>query len=297
MKRVYKTLLIIITLFLLHSCRETSILENELKILGINQNDFIKIDTTFYDNQSIEKLRFVISNKEDIRISFYRSGKKKSLIPLKNSQVHGECTDWYENGNKQWIRYYDSGNQIGQNKTYSSNGIITLLVNNDTDEYIEFYPNGQPKRNTIGNNTIDDLYSNEITVEDYYYSGKIKRKYTIKSQNEYLDEYYNENGTLGFKGKIISDTTYQNGSLFTGKILTHFLNGNISHSTEVKNGLLIGKSVNYYGNGNMEYIMNFKNNEARDSIIFYHENGVMKSKENIKTGEIKKWDEFGVKQK
>jgi len=297
MNRAFKILLILIILFSIHSCKETSIIENELESLGINQNDFIKIDTTFYDNRSIEKLRFVKSNNEDIRIYFYESGKKKSLIPIKSSQVHGVCTDWFENGNIQWIRFYDLGNQIGKSKRYTSNGVISLLVDNDTNEYIEFYPNGQPKRNTIGNNTIDDLYSNEITVENYYVSGKIKRKYIIKSKNEIFDEYYNEDGTQVFKGKVILDTTYQNNSLYTGKILTTFLNGDISHLTELKNGLLNGKRINFYGNGNMEYLMNFKNNEALDSIVFYHENGKMKSNENIRTGEIKKWDEFGVKLK
>ena len=294
----YRNLVKILFLLIISSCIKNSKTSAELIDNDILVENFTSVDTTYFSNKSIKTLKYIKSESEYVNVNLYESGKKKSIGTVKNGHVHGEYIDWHENGNIQWIRYYDSGNQIGEYRTYSPNGVITVFMNNDTNEYIEYYSNGQPKLKTVGavelETPSEDLYANDFIVQNYYTNGKIKRKYTIKSKNEYLDEYYNENGELGFKGKIISDTTYQNGSLFTGKILTYFLNGNISHSTEVKNGLLMGKSVNYYGNGNMEYVMNFENNEARDSIIFYHENGKMKSKENIKTGEIKQWDESGI---
>ena len=80
MNKTYKLLIILIYLTFLISCqKDKSIIEIELNELNINSADFTEMDTSFYENKAIEKLRFVKSDKEDIRVFFYESGKKKSI--------------------------------------------------------------------------------------------------------------------------------------------------------------------------------------------------------------------------
>lgn len=81
MNQNYKITIILTFLTFLISCqKDKSNIDIELKTLNINADNYIKIDTSYYGNGAIEKLRFVKSDKEDIRVFFYENGKKNQLF-------------------------------------------------------------------------------------------------------------------------------------------------------------------------------------------------------------------------
>jgi len=281
--KTYEILLILISLLILNACVEKSIIENELENLGINKADFVQIDTTFSENKLIKKLRFVKSDKEDIRISFYESGKKKSFIPTKNSQVHGECTDWFENGQIKWKRFYDAGNSIKQSITYDENGNRTKIDDFTDGSFTEFYDNDKPlfKRS-------DKMYI------DYYINGQIKGSFVKENDSLTKVKYFNENGKSVFVGKADSKfALYKNDSLYNGEITCEFLDGQISFNQKYLNGMPDGKTFSKYGNKNMEFELEFENGTEIGIHKRYFLNGQIQSTKDYDTKEYKEWDKKG----
>ncbi|WP_225037311.1 toxin-antitoxin system YwqK family antitoxin [Winogradskyella sp. SM1960] len=283
MNRTYEILIILISSLFLNACQEKSIIESEIGSLEINQGDFVKIDTTFYENQSIEKLRFIKSDKEDIRLSFYRNGKKKSIIPVKDSQVHGECIDWYENGQIKWKRFYDSGNSIKQSTNYDENGNRTKIDDFTDGSFTEFYDNDIPRLKRS-----DKLYI------DYYLNGQIKSSIIGKEDGSAKVKYYNEYGKLSFNGNSNSDfILFKNDSLFTGTITSKFTDGEIAFQQSFIDGLPNGKCISRFGNKNLEYELEFLNGIEIGIHKRYHLNGSIQSIKNFETKEYKQWDKKG----
>jgi len=283
MNKTYKIITILVSLLFLNACQEKSTIQNEIESLNINQGDFVKIDTTFYENQSIETLKFIKSDKENIRLSFYKSGKKKSIIPTKDSQVHGKCTDWYENGQIKWKRFYDAGNSIKQSTNYSENGNKTKIDDFTDVSFTEFYENGKPifKRS-------DKLYV------DYYINGQTKVNFVKKNDSLTKVQYFNENGDAVFTGTTDSKfALYQNDLLFNGEITCKFLDGQISFNQKYIDGMPDGKSFSKYGNRNMEYEIEFENGNEIGIHKRYFLNGKIQSTKNNDTKEYKEWDEKG----
>ena len=283
MNKTHEILLIFISLLILNACEEKSIIRNELESLGINNADFFKIDTTFSESKLIEKLRFVKSDKEDIRISFYESGKKKSFIPTKNSQVHGKCTDWYENGQIKWNRFYDAGNSIKQSVTYDENGNRTKIDDFIDGSFTEFYDNDKPlfKRS-------DKMYI------DYYINGQIKSSFVKENDSLTKVKCFNENGKSVFIGKADSKfALYKNDTLYSGEITCEFLDGQISFNQKYLNGMPDGKTFSKYGNKNMEFELEFKNGTAIGIHKRYFLNGQIQSTKDYDTKEYKEWDKKG----
>ena len=284
MIRTNNKIVILIIFFSFFTCKEKSIIETQLESLGMNQTDFLKIDTTYYESNVIENLRFINSNSEYIDVEFYESGKKKSFIPVKYTQVHGECTDWFENGNIKWKRYYNKGNSIKTYTTYSENGNLTLVNDIALNSYTHFYKNGE----------VRVKFSDSLYV-DYYYNGQTKSSFIKQADKHSRVNYINENGGVVFSG--ISDSElvlFKNDSLFTGEIITKFLNNEISFSQKYINGIPEGKCFGKYGNGNLEFETEFEKGKEIGIQKRYHLNGKLKSTKDFKTKEYKEWDENGI---
>jgi len=283
MKMTFERIYILIIMFSFFACQEKSTIEIALNHLGINQNDFVKIDTALYESKSIEKLRFVKSKSEYVDIKFYESGEKKSLIPVKKLQVHGECTDWYKNGVVKWKRYYEYGNSIKQSTTYDKNGLRTKIDDFTDGSFTVFYNNDKPlmKRS-------DSIYI------DYYINGQIKSSFIKKSNSPTIVEYYNEDGNIVFKGTSDSNfDIYKNDSLYTGEITSKFTDGMISYSQKLINGSPDGKCFSKYGNGNLEYELEYEKGNRIGVHKRYYLDGKIKSIKDFNTTEYKEWDEQG----
>jgi antitoxin component YwqK of YwqJK toxin-antitoxin module len=284
MNQNYKITIILTFLTFLISCqKDKSTINTELNTLNINAHEYIKIDTSFYENGAIEKLRFVKSDKDYIALTFYESGKKKSLIPVKNSQIHGECTDWYENGQIKWKRFYDAGNSIKQKTTYDENGNKTTIYDSTDDSFTEFYENGKPRLKTT-----DKLHI------DYYLNGQIKNRFIFQADSTITQEYYHENGRLSFEGYVDSKfILFKGDSLYTGMITAKFIDGEIAFQLSFIKGRPDGKCVSRYGNKNLEYELEFDNGKEVGIHKRYYPNGNIQSINNFETKEYKEWDKKG----
>ena len=283
MNRIYSRLIISFLLISLFTCQKKSIIETELESLAINPKDFVKTDTTFFENNTIEKLKFIKSKNERITLTFYESGKKKSIIPVKDSQVHGECITWHENSTVKWRRHYEKGNSIKQSINYDEDG-NRIKIDDFTDgSFTEFYPNDIPRLKRS-----DKLYI------DYYSNGQVKSSIIGKPDGSATVKYYNENGKVSFKGNSDSDfILYKNDSLFTGTITSKFIDGEIAFEQNFIDGLPNGKCISRFGNKNVEYELEFLNGTEIGIHKRYYPNGNIQSVKNFDTKEYKQWDENG----
>lgn len=286
MEKNNKLFIILISIIFLISCqKDKSTIEIELENLNIKSEEYMKIDTSFYQNNIIEKLRFVKSDNEDIRVFFYENGKKKSMIPVKNSQVHGKCIDWYKNGKTKWKREYDYGNFIGLNEEYDSLGIIKSRTKylSYGEEHTVFFKNGEPS----------SLISDSLNIH-YYLNNKIQCKYY--QTNTELDsvKFYNENGSIVFEGE--SDSNFdliKNSKPFSGEIIGRFINGDTAYYFNRINGKFNGRVFFKYGNGQLEAEMYFENGKRKGIHKSYYLNGKPRSYNDYENKINKYWDENG----
>lgn len=280
MKKI--TLSIFFTVFSFISCNQKTIVDKEIESLEIKPTDFSSVDTILYANNKIKSLRLIVTKTEYIDVSFYESGKKKSIGKVKNNQCQEKYIDWYENGKLKWTREYNNGNQIGKSIEYQENGNFKQQFDTDKNEITTYWENGKPKFKFVENG-----------LQYYYYSnGNIKEQYDKIKKDEYFIKYYNENGEIAFSGKFKSNILYKNNKKFNGKLICYFNNGKISHFEKLINGIPNGKFYSYYGNG----ILKFESESKKGKEIYYkcyYENG----KVNFIQDGIKKtftqWDEKG----
>ena len=270
---MYTRIIISFLLLSLFACQKKSLIETELESLAINSEDFVKTDTTFFENNSIEKLKFIKSNNERITITFYESGKKKSIIPVKDSQVHGECITWFENSTIKWKRYYEKGHSIKQSINYDENG-NRIKIDDFTDgSFTEFFPNDKPR-----------LKRSDSVYIDYYLNGQTKTSFIKLSDSLTKVEFFSENGKSNFKGTSdVNLILHKNGVPFNGKIESEFSDGEISFTQNFIDGLPDGKSHSKYGNRNIEFEVEFKLGKEIGIRKRYYSNGQIESVKNFST--------------
>lgn len=141
MKKYIILSLLVCSLFT--SCKERTKNEIELDSLGINVENFNRIDTVFYKSKKVKSLRFYKEKAEYVNVGFYESGKKKSIGNVRDSQCHNKYIDWYENGKIKWLRQYNLGIQIGKNIEYLENGNLKQQYDNEKNETTEYWENGK----------------------------------------------------------------------------------------------------------------------------------------------------------
>lgn len=267
---------------LLSSCKEKTVIENELDSLGINKENYTKIDTAFYENKKVKSLRFYNVKTEFVDVNFYESGKKKSIGKAKDNQCNDEYIDWYENGKQKWIRKYNLGIQIGKSISFQENGNLKKDFDNDTKESTDYWENGKPKFKFIDNKS----------QSYHYFNGNFMEKYGILEKDKYTVEYFNENGEVVFSGLFNNDILYKNDSIYNGKIVCFFNNGKKSHFEEVVNGKHKGEFYSYFGNG----ILKFEGKIENGKEVFYkcyYENGKVNFIRDGKNNTFTQWDETG----
>lgn len=277
-------LLPVLICFLFSCCEKKTVIENELSRIGITKENYKVRDTFYYKNKKIKTIRFYKGKSDYIKVDFYESGKKKSLITIKNKNViYDKVVDWYENGRPKDVREYDSnGNQIGKSISFRENGNLEHVYNNDTDESTNYWINGKTKSKYIEN----------VSQSYHYFNGNFMEKYTQKIKGEYYVEYFSENGDLVFSGFYKKNTLFKDNLKFNGKIVCYFNNGKISHFENIANGIPNGKTYACFGNGNLKYESEVQN-EKEIYYKAYYENG----KVYFITDRIKntytKWDKSG----
>lgn len=269
---------------LFFSCTKKTVIEQELDSIRINPANYIVIDTFYDETKKINTLRFYKEKLDYTMVTFYKSGKKKSIVNIKNKNlIYGEIIDWYENGKPKCVRQYDSnGKQIGKNTSYQENGTIKHQYDNDKEESTDFWSNGKPKYKYIEN----------VSQSYHYLNGNYMEKYTVVAKEEHKVEYYNENGDLVFSGLYKNRILFKDHLRYNGKIICYFNNGKISLFQNVVNGIPNGKFYAYYGNGNLKY----ESEIAHEREIYYkayHENGKPSFIRDGIKNTFTNWDENG----
>ena len=278
-----KHILLSITFCLLiSSCKNKTVIENELDSLEIKTENYHEIDTIFYENKKVKSLRLYKAKTEYLDVNFYESGKRKSIGNVKNNQCHNEYIDWYENGKQKWIRNYNLGIQIGKSKSYFENGNLEKEYDNDTKESTDYWKNGKAKFKFI----------EKVSQSYHYYNGKFLEKYRNKLKDEYDVEYFNENGKVVFSGLYKKNIIYKDNLKYNGKIICYFNNGKISLSQNVVNGIPNGKFFSSYGNGNLKYESEVNNGKEAYYKAFYENGKTHFIRDGIKNT-FTEWDENG----
>jgi antitoxin component YwqK of YwqJK toxin-antitoxin module len=277
-----KNILLLLIYIIFSSCKEKTIIENELDLLAIIKESYNTIDTTFYENKKIKSLRFYKEKTEYVDINFYESGKKKSFGKVKDNQCHEEYIDWYENGKQKWIRKYNIGEQIGKNISFYENGNLEKEFDNDTKEMTDYWLNGKAKYKMI----------EKVSQSYHYYNGNFMEKYIHKGNNELSYEYFNENGKLVFSGNSNNQGVFKDNLKYNGEIICYFDNGKASIYQNIINGHIVGKYYNSYGNGNLK-CEGFIENGKEVYFKCYHENGKVDFIRDRKNNTFTQWDEKG----
>lgn len=217
---------------------------------------------------------------------------------------NGPHTEYFENGFKSIIKYFINNQQIGEQYTYNSNG---LLINEST--YLDGLPNGTEKSfyetgelKFVRYNKLGTTEGQEI---GYYKSGekKLIRNYSNGKLNGKDIGYYKDGNTfyernyisglisgneIGYNdsGNIIYRKEYQNPNLnmtendFTSnlkKISFYYTTGEIKEEVNYENGKITGQTNGYYKSGQKSHIFNFKNGKKQGLSETYFENGDLKS--------------------
>lgn len=267
---------------LISSCKNKTVIENELDLLGVVSKNYNEIDTTYYENKKVKSLRFYKAKKEFVDVNFYESGKRKSIGNVKNNQCHNEYIDWYENGKQKWIRNYNLGIQIGKSKSFFEDGNIEREYDNITKESTDYWENGKAKFKFI----------EKVSSSYHYFNGNYLEKYTNKLKDEYEVEYFNENGKVVFSGLYKKNILYKDNIKYNGKIICYFNNGKISLSQNVVNGIPNGKFFSSYGNGNLKYESEVINGKEIYYKAFYENGKIHFIRDGIENT-FTEWDENG----
>ncbi|AEH01407.1 toxin-antitoxin system YwqK family antitoxin [Lacinutrix sp. 5H-3-7-4] len=203
---------------------------------------------------------------------FYRSedGSLIRITEMKDNFAHGKSENYWKNGNRRNIAYWDMGEESGQGIIYHENGKIDekhFIKDGKIHGRIEqFYPNG----------------SKRFWANSWY--GIVKD----------TSMYFYENGTLEKMTLVSLDTISK---ISNGKEFTYYSNGKLKTESEVKNDKLNGVSITYYENENMKEWMQLKNNVLDGKYIKYYETGEkkqeLKAKNKYLTDNIYFFDKKG----
>jgi antitoxin component YwqK of YwqJK toxin-antitoxin module len=280
-----KNILLPVLICLLFSCCEKkTVIENELSRIGITKENYKVRDTFYYKNKKIETIRFYKGKSDYIKVDFYESGKKKSLITIKNKNViYDKVVDWYENGRPKDVREYDSnGVQIGENISFRENGKLEHVYDNNTNEATDYWINGEPKLKYIIN----------VSQSYHYFNGNFMEKYVQRIKGEYYVEYFSENKDLIFSGLYKKNILFKDNLRYNGKIICYFKNGKISLFQNVVNGIPEGEFYACFGNGNLKYQSAIKN-EKEIYYKAYYENAKVHYIRDRTKNTYTEWDKNG----
>ena len=163
---------------------------------AINDKSFTPVEETS-TNRTIASTYFDEEKKE-----YYENGQLRNLVHYVNGVPSGKSVSYYENGAIQSEGNYKNGKRDGNLYFYNKGKVEKVFVYSDgvLVKSLDYYENGQVSRNT----TYQDTERNMIYVEEYYVSGKIKRKATMSRVLDDDEDYrpigeiynYDENGRL-----------------------------------------------------------------------------------------------------
>lgn len=277
-----------------------------LKEVYLDDNDFVTgIVRTYYENaHKFEEIPYFEGKKNGIRKVYFENGNLSNEVHYIDDLREGKTTDYYNNGKVFRLKNYKNNMGNGEFTEYYRNGKIKVKGNykddlrdgefkfySENNEYLGsvFYKNKEIIKNTLNKEDKEDL---SATFE-FADMASFLRNATSDIVGATTDKYpngktrmympYNVNGELHGKykefyenGKILSETTYENG-LRQGKSITYLENGKVIGKTNYIDGKKEGKSIETFKNM-IQKKANYKNDKIDGDMFLYYPNGKLLQK-------------------
>jgi len=257
--------------------------------------DKLKIVREYYENgRTNTETNYKDGEKNGKFLYYYENGQIEGEGNYKDGEKDGKYTLYYENGKIKEKGYYKDGELDGLIKSYFENGELETkrqYINGIKDgECISKHQNG--------------IISEDVTFvngrgfkKTYYKSGKKKYEGEIII-SEYKDiiwetefgeirEYF-EDGSIRHSFNVV-DTLHRNyiESVYDGKMLRHYENGQIMLICEHNNGIDVGLYEMWLEDGTKRVHLEYKNGEGWNGYQFsLDENGKFQWKLIYKDGEV-----------
>lgn len=274
----------ILALAIVSCSKEQSLIDTQLKELQISPAAYNQIDTSFYANRAIQSLKLIKNPQEFIQLSFYESGKKKSLGKMVNEQFEGEFIDWYENGNIKWQREFTKGKGRGKNRIYFENGKLEKEFDFASQTLTWYFENGKVRE--------IQKEGEQFELQTFYATGTAFEKLELSADGQENWTYHNEQGSIAFNGKRVNKLMMQQDLPFNGEIKCTFTDGTIAFLAHYKNGLREGKFISCYGDKTKQSEGEYQNGKEI-SFAYYYPNGQKEYERNASTKKTKRWDSKG----
>lgn len=295
-----------------------------------NVKEFFDADWNREDSAKAIYYRFIsYKNGQPVGVvrDYHISGQlqfKGKMISVDPETMRGKCIWYYDNGQKQQIRYYkkngtlkrkmkyyyENGNKLSvgkrlsneQNLTiwkyYYDNGQIEHKVHYEKGNIIgihkRWYPDGSLRYITYGSSFASIIY----------WTKQGEKKILIPSDdlslflNDSVDQESYPSKGIKIQNKTISIVdqyppdfeyqiyTFKDYGLKEGKNKVLDSNRNLQYEFTLKNGLMDGIYIKYYENGNKECELSFRKNLKNGKSYWYREDGTIYSMEEYRRGKL-----------
>lgn len=203
---------------------------------------------------------------------FYRNedGTLIRITEMKDNFAHGKSENYWKNGNRRNVAYWDMGKESGQGIIYYKNGKIEekhFIKEGKFHGRIEqFYPNGSKKA------WANTWYGIVKDTSIYFYENETLEKMTLVELDTLTKISIGKEFTYYPNGKLKTESDVKNDNYF-GITITYYENGNKKEWLQLKNNKLDGKYIEYYETGEKKQEIKAKDKYLTDNIYFFDKKG------------------------
>ena len=259
-------------------------------------------DWNFYSDIGVltEKGTFIEGKATNNYTNFYKNGDVEYIRPYKDGTLEGYYVAYHPNKQMSVQGWYKNDNQHGEWRYYYLDG--TLKATN-------FYHKG--KRHGAQNNygvdgklILTANYNFDHLIDEKYYGKDEKLFETVSysaKEKEYNLEFKHFNQKTKIKTSYVNEVKHGNYEVLyfngnkkiTGNYLNdqanglwtwYYENGNIESKAYYSSGKVHGKVINYYKNGKIQGDYTFENDLEIGTSIRYYNTGIVSSKNEYYNG-------------
>jgi antitoxin component YwqK of YwqJK toxin-antitoxin module len=213
---------------------------------------------------------YVLGNLEGKRKSYYDwSDKLYNEVNLKDGELDGMSSGYWENGNKRFEENYVDGNRDGEQKYYHDNGQLQrsyTMVEGEID--------GQSKVYAADGHLVWVRYYSKGRLIGYSYEqndGTLAPMKEIEDGNGKIEAYYS-NGKKSIEGEIT------NGEL-NGHWVEYFFDGSVYEEENFNYGERDGIQKTFYADGKVKSMETYYFGQIDGECRYWYPNGNLKRQE------------------
>ena len=243
----------------------------------------------YYNSGKIMAQGLFKNGKGELK-EYYVNGDLLSMtrcVSVPDIRPDGPVKYYYQNGNMESDKYYESGELSGESKTYFENGKLKSegIYKAGAGKVIYYFQ--ETGRPAWEYNYINNII--EGPCREYYTNGRLMGEYNyINGKKEGTGRIYGNE-----TGKLKIEKHYKNDKL-EGPIKEYFEDGvSVESENNYKNGNLEGVGKKYYLSGNLKQMEYYKNNELEGAQKSYYENGKLSGLDFYANGKIMNSKRYG----